>query len=74
MLLQARQLIVENGLELSSPEIHPHCTVAIDGCNEADQSLNLIKGGGGCLAQEKVVAEYAGEKSADSRSSCYHRV
>ena len=34
-----------------------HCNVAIDGADEADDSLTLIKGGGGCLAQEKIVAE-----------------
>ena len=55
---QAKQLIVENGLNLSSLEVLPHhCNVAIDGADEADDSLTLIKGGGGCLAQEKIVAE-----------------
>ena len=55
---QAKQLIVENGLNLSSLEISPyHCNVAIDGADEADHALTLIKGGGGCLAQEKIVAE-----------------
>lgn len=33
--------------------------VAIDGADECDSSLTLIKGGGGCLAQEKVVASCA---------------
>jgi len=55
---QAKQLIVENGLSLSSLEVLPHhCNVAIDGADEADEDLTLIKGGGGCLAQEKIVAE-----------------
>ena len=55
---QAKQLIVENGLNLSSLEVAPHhCNVAIDGADEADEDLTLIKGGGGCLAQEKIVAE-----------------
>jgi ribose 5-phosphate isomerase A len=30
--------------------------LTIDGCDECDQNLNLIKGGGGCLLQEKIVA------------------
>uniref|UniRef100_A0A8B9KW48 ribose-5-phosphate isomerase n=1 Tax=Astyanax mexicanus TaxID=7994 RepID=A0A8B9KW48_ASTMX len=30
--------------------------VAIDGADEVDASLTLIKGGGGCLTQEKIVA------------------
>ena len=55
---QAKQLILENGLNLSSLEVEPyHCNVAIDGADEADEDLTLIKGGGGCLAQEKIVAE-----------------
>ena len=55
---QAKQLILENGLNLSSLEVMPyHCNVAIDGADEADDSLTLIKGGGGCLAQEKIIAE-----------------
>ena len=29
------------------------------GADEADRDLTLIKGGGGCLAQEKVVAGFA---------------
>ncbi|XP_010708959.1 ribose-5-phosphate isomerase [Meleagris gallopavo] len=33
--------------------------VAIDGADEVDSDLNLIKGGGGCLTQEKIVAGYA---------------
>lgn len=28
----------------------------IDGADEVDEDLNLIKGGGGCLTQEKIVA------------------
>ena len=55
---QAKQLIVENGLNISSLEVVPHhCNVAIDGADEADNNLTLIKGGGGCLTQEKIVAE-----------------
>lgn len=32
---------------------------AIDGADEVDAELNLIKGGGGCLLQEKIVASCA---------------
>ena len=28
--------------------------MTIDGCDEADDALTLIKGGGGCQTQEKV--------------------
>ncbi len=33
--------------------------LAIDGADEVDLNLNLIKGGGGCLTQEKIVASCA---------------
>uniref|UniRef100_A0A6B2EGU1 Ribose-5-phosphate isomerase n=1 Tax=Phlebotomus kandelakii TaxID=1109342 RepID=A0A6B2EGU1_9DIPT len=53
---QARQLIINNGLTLSELEIHPEIDVVIDGADECDENLTLIKGGGGCLLQEKIVA------------------
>ncbi|CAH1783433.1 unnamed protein product [Owenia fusiformis] len=53
---QARQLILENGLVISDLEQHPQLDLVIDGADEVDSSLNLIKGGGGCLTQEKIVA------------------
>nr|XP_034990569.1 ribose-5-phosphate isomerase isoform X2 [Zootoca vivipara] len=56
---QARQLILQNGLTLSDLDRHPELNVAIDGADEVDLDLNLIKGGGGCLTQEKIVAGYA---------------
>lgn len=56
---QARQLILENGLYLSDLEQTPELDVAIDGADEVDQYLNCIKGGGGCLTQEKIVASCA---------------
>lgn len=53
---QARQLIVNHGLTLGDLEIHPKIDCTIDGADEVDSEMNLIKGGGGCLLQEKVVA------------------
>ncbi|XP_018399559.1 PREDICTED: ribose-5-phosphate isomerase [Cyphomyrmex costatus] len=53
---QSRQLILDNHLTLGNLETHPHLYSAIDGADEVDKDLNLIKGGGGCLLQEKVVA------------------
>lgn len=34
---------------------------AIDGADEVDSDMNLIKGGGGCLLQEKIVASCANQ-------------
>uniref|UniRef100_A0A3P9B2X5 ribose-5-phosphate isomerase n=1 Tax=Maylandia zebra TaxID=106582 RepID=A0A3P9B2X5_9CICH len=53
---QARQLILQHGLTLSDLDRHPELDVAIDGADEVDKDLTLIKGGGGCLTQEKIVA------------------
>lgn len=58
---QARQLIIQNGLVLSDLEITPELDVAIDGADEVDEKLTLIKGGGGCLLQEKIVINAAKE-------------
>ncbi|KAL0118903.1 hypothetical protein PUN28_009496 [Cardiocondyla obscurior] len=56
---QARQLILDNHLTLGDLEIHPQLDCAIDGADEVDNNLNLIKGGGACLLQEKIVASCA---------------
>lgn len=53
---QARQLILQHGLQLSDLDRHPKLDLVIDGADEVDQNLVLIKGGGGCLLQEKIVA------------------
>jgi ribose 5-phosphate isomerase A len=40
-----------------SPEIPPELDLTIDGADEVDPALNLIKGGGGALLREKIVAQ-----------------
>ncbi|GAB6023173.1 hypothetical protein CHUAL_007998 [Chamberlinius hualienensis] len=71
---QARQLITSKNLVLSDLERHPSLDVAIDGADEADENLTLIKGGGGCLTQEKIVASCAKEfiVVADHRKDSKH--
>lgn len=56
---QLKQLIIDNGLHLGTIEQYPHVDIAFDGADEVDRGLNLIKGGGACLFQEKLVAEAA---------------
>lgn len=56
---QARQLILQHQLDLTDLEVDPSLDVCIDGADEVDNQLNLIKGGGGCLLQEKIVASCA---------------
>nr|CAG4645695.1 EOG090X0ACL [Lynceus sp. MCZ IZ 141354] len=58
---QAKQLIIQHGLRLADLETHPELTVTIDGADEADSALTLIKGGGACLTQEKILAACASE-------------
>lgn len=43
-------------IPLSSLEAHPHIDLTIDGADEIDPQLNLIKGGGGALYMERKVA------------------
>ncbi|XP_067633485.1 ribose-5-phosphate isomerase [Eurosta solidaginis] len=56
---QARQLVVEHKLTLGDLDRNPKLYVAIDGADEVDRNMVLIKGGGGCLLQEKIVASCA---------------
>ncbi|KAK0080407.1 hypothetical protein PV325_013986 [Microctonus aethiopoides] len=53
---QARQLIVNNHLTLGDLDTSPQLDIVIDGADEVDADLTLIKGGGGCLLQEKIIA------------------
>lgn len=50
---EARRL----GIPLTTLEKHPLVDLTIDGADEVDPHLNLIKGGGGALLREKIVAQ-----------------
>jgi ribose 5-phosphate isomerase A len=50
---EARQL----GIPLTTLEEHPVVDLTIDGADEVDPNLELIKGGGGALMREKIVAQ-----------------
>ena len=50
---EARQL----GIPLGALDEHPVIDVTIDGADEVDPNLDLIKGGGGALLREKIVAQ-----------------
>ncbi len=51
--VEARRL----GIPLTSLNDRPVIDVTIDGADEVDPHLNLIKGGGGALLHEKIVAQ-----------------
>lgn len=44
------------GIPLTTLDDVPHLALTIDGADEVDQELRLIKGGGGALLREKIVA------------------
>ena len=44
------------GIPLTDLDTHPELDLAIDGADEIDGQLRLIKGGGGALLREKIVA------------------
>lgn len=46
----------EAGIEITHLAEHPDIDITIDGADEFDPKLNLIKGGGGALLREKIVA------------------
>ena len=56
---QAMMLAVHCGVPLTTLNEHPQLDLAIDGADQIDRDLNLIKGGGGALTREKIVASAA---------------
>ena len=48
-----------HGIEVIDLNIVKEISVYIDGADESDRALNLIKGGGGALTREKIVAAVA---------------
>ena len=56
---QALMLAVKIGVPLTTLNESPHLDLAIDGADQIDEKLNLIKGMGGALTREKIVASAA---------------
>ncbi len=50
------RLASDLGLRMTTLEKHPRLDVTVDGADEFDPSFQLIKGGGGALLTEKIVA------------------
>ena len=55
--LQTENQAKEFGIPLTTFDDHPEIDLTIDGADEVDPQLNLIKGGGGALLREKVLAQ-----------------
>ncbi|MEK3786445.1 ribose-5-phosphate isomerase RpiA [Paenibacillus sp. FSL K6-1230] len=52
----SEQLAEESGITLVSFESLDRLDLTIDGADEVDENLHLVKGGGGALLREKIVA------------------
>jgi len=53
---QALMLAIKHGIPITTLDEHPTLDLTIDGADQIDEQLNLIKGMGGALAREKIVA------------------
>ncbi len=54
---QTERFAQEFGIHLSNMDKYPQIDLTIDGADEVDRDLNLIKGGGGALLREKILAQ-----------------
>ncbi|MBP5790149.1 MAG: ribose-5-phosphate isomerase RpiA [Neisseriaceae bacterium] len=54
--LETERRLTAAGIEVVSPAVTGRLPVYIDGADEINHSLQMIKGGGGALLREKVVA------------------
>ena len=53
---QAEMMALSSGIPLTTLEEHPVVDLTIDGADQVDPNLHLIKGGGGAHTKEKIVA------------------
>lgn len=58
---QAFNLAIEQGIPLTTLEEYPTLDLTIDGADQIDNELNMIKGMGGALSREKIVASASKE-------------
>ena len=54
---QTEKLARQMAIPLTGLDVHPAVDLNIDGADEVDPDLNLIKGGGGALLKEKIIAQ-----------------
>jgi ribose 5-phosphate isomerase A len=53
---KTRKIATRYNIPLTTLSGQPEIDLTIDGADEVDQNLNLIKGGGGALTREKIIA------------------
>ena len=54
--VHTKRIAKDENIPLTTIEEHPKIDVTVDGADEVDSFLNLIKGGGGALVREKIIA------------------
>jgi ribose 5-phosphate isomerase A len=54
--INTKRFAKEENIPLTTLEENPDLDITIDGADEVDSFLNLIKGGGGALTREKIIA------------------
>ena len=54
--IHTKRIAKEEKIPLTTLDEHPEIDITIDGADEVDSNLNLIKGGGGALTREKIIA------------------
>jgi len=54
--VHTKRIAKEENIPLTTLEENPEIDVTVDGADEVDSNLNLIKGGGGALTREKIIA------------------
>jgi len=56
---RTKKTAIEHNIPLTNLEENPNIDLTIDGADEVDSELRLIKGGGGALTREKMIAYYS---------------
>lgn len=56
---QAFLLAVKHKIPITTLDEHPRLDLALDGADQVDEELNMIKGAGGAFTREKIVASAA---------------
>ena len=57
--VNTKRMAEEENIPLTTLDENPVIDLTIDGADEVDSDLNLIKGGGGALTREKIVAYHS---------------
>lgn len=71
---ETKRRLLALGLEVLDLNSVDEVSIYVDGADEADSSLHLIKGGGGALTREKIIAAVAKEFVCIADQSKYVKV